>query len=165
MSIKKIYIDMDGVITNFNKKYVEIFNTEPHHTRDKKDFSENWDHFVLKGQFEFLDWFPGGQELVKYAKNLADKGYQVEILSSSGGQKYHEIVTRQKLSWLARHGVTFKANIVPGRKHKTPFAGPDAILIDDTEDVIDAFNHANGHGILHRNWDETKEKLENLLAM
>jgi hypothetical protein len=156
---------MDGVITNFNKRYIEVFNSEPHHTRDRKEFSDNWDQFVLKGQFEFLDWFPGGQELVEYAKQLKEKGYQVEILSSSGGEKYHEIVTRHKKSWLVRHGVTFTPNIVPGRKHKTAYAGPDAILIDDTFDVIESFNGAGGHGILHKSWGETKEQLEKLLAM
>lgn len=165
MKIKRIYIDMDGVITNFNKRYIEVFNTQPHHTRDRKEFSDNWDKFVLKNQFEFLDWFPGGEELIEYANDLKKKGYRVEILSSSGGEKYHELVTRQKKSWLNRHGVTFIANIVPGRRHKTAYAGPDAILIDDTVDVIESFNAANGHGILHKSWGETKEQLEKLLAM
>lgn len=164
MKIKRIYLDMDGVMCNFNKRYVELFDSQPHHTRDRKEFSDNWDLFVLKGQFEFLDWFPGGKELVRYAKQLKEEEYQVEILSSSGGLKYHELVKRQKLAWLARNGVSFKANIVPGRKEKAKYAGPDAILIDDTEDVITSFDKAGGNGILHRNWEETKAKLDVLLA-
>ncbi len=42
--------------------------------------------------------------------------------------------------------IHYKVNIVPGRKHKKEWATPDAVIIDDTPDVIVAWNKANGIG-------------------
>jgi predicted ATP-grasp superfamily ATP-dependent carboligase len=89
---------------------------------------------------------------------------EVEILSSSGGEKFHGEVTVQKINWLKKHGIHYKANIVPGRKHKKEYARADTILIDDTEDVIHDFNAAGGHGILHKDISKTKAQLQKLLA-
>lgn len=165
MKIKKIYLDMDGVICDFEKKYRELFKSEPSESRQRKEFTENWKEFVTKHQFEYLDWFENGQELVAYAKQLKEKGYEVEILSSSGGERFHDLVTRQKLTWLRRNGITFKPNIVSGSRRKAAYATEDSVLIDDTDYVIEAFEKAGGNVIQHRNWEETKAKLEDLLAM
>jgi hypothetical protein len=87
----------------------------------------------------------------------------VEILSSSGGKKYHEQVEADKIKWLKDHNILYKPNIVPGRSYKTAYARPDTILIDDTPEIIDAFNEANGNGILHKDVYITIETLDKLL--
>jgi hypothetical protein len=111
-----------------------------------------------------LPWWPGGQEMVKFAKELVKKGIEVEILTSSGGEKYHNEVREQKTIWLKKQGIAFKPNVVPGRKHKKDYAGPGIVLVDDTPDVIQAFNKAGGIGILHKDLGDTIEKLKILLA-
>lgn len=163
MKIKKIYLDMDGVLSDFESRYEKLYNTKPTSMRDKKNFNVNWDNFVHTKQFEQLDWFPGANDLIRFMNDLHKQGYQIEILSSSGGEKHHQSVEGQKNVWLKSKGIDFKANIVPGRKNKQKYATSETILIDDTEDVIDMFNAAGGHGILHRNWEETKKKLQTLL--
>ena len=87
----------------------------------------------------------------------------VEILSSSGGEKFHGEVTAQKIKWLRGHGINYKANIVPGRKHKKDWAEPTAVIIDDTPDVITAWNKAGGVGILHQDVKDTIKTLDTLL--
>jgi hypothetical protein len=160
--IKKIYLDMDGVVADFEKRYTEIFGKTPHDARDQKEFNPNWKQFIETEQFKTLDWFPGGQELLEFIAKLP---VQVEMLTSSGGQKYHEKVAAQKVYWLVMKNIPYFANVVSGRKLKANYATPETILVDDTEDVIDAFNKAGGHGILHRDAGETIQKIKTLLDM
>ena len=152
---------MDGVLCDFEKKYFELFDESPSNTRSRKNFTPNWKIFVGGSNFSKLDWYPGGKELLSFIRTYP---IEVEILSSSGGERFHEEVTAQKMKWLRDHGIEYKANIVPGRKHKKEYATSETILIDDTPDVIEGFTEAGGHGILHKDVEETKVKLRELLV-
>ena len=154
---------MDGVLCDFEKKFTELYGFLSLAKRDRKTWSKDWEDFILNQKaFEELEWFPGGKELLAYIRKHPN--IHVEILSSSGGEKFHGEVTVQKIKWLRSHGINYKANIVPGRKHKKDYATPEMILIDDTPDVIESFNKAGGHGILHKDITKTKEMLKKLLA-
>jgi ribonucleotide monophosphatase NagD (HAD superfamily) len=157
----KIYLDMDGVLCNFEKKFMEYYGFVSLAKRERKEWSKDWEDFILnKKGFEQLEWFPGGQELLKFIQSTK---LPVEILSSSGGEKFYGEVTVQKINWLKKHGIHYKSNIVSGRKKKAEYATPNTILIDDTEDVIRSFNKAGGIGILHKDSGKTIETLKKLL--
>ncbi len=161
MKVTKIYLDMDGVLCNFEKRYFDLFNETPGSSRDRKEFSQNWTNFIMGDNFEKLELFPGALELLAYVR---DTGIDIEILTSSGGQKYHDLVAKQKDVWLKKQGIAYKRNVVPGRKVKSEYAAKDVILIDDTPDVIEGFNRAGGIGILHKDIGETLQTLDSLLA-
>jgi hypothetical protein len=162
MKMKTLYLDMDGVLCFFEKRFRELFNTMGE--RNRKDFDKNWPSFIQGKNFEDLEKFPGCDKLLAFAKDLQDNhGIKVEILSSSGGEKFHSEVTAQKIKWLCDNGITFKANIVPGSSKKAALATPDAVLVDDTDYVIDAYVKAGGIGILHTDADETIAKLKSML--
>lgn len=152
---------MDGVLCDFEKRFTELYGKDALGARDRKNFTTNWPNFIMDGNFESLEWFPGGKELLDFIQNETD--WEVEILSSSGGEKFHSEVAAQKVVWLCDKDIPYKANIVPGRKHKTAYATPETILIDDTEDIIVNFNAAGGLGILHKDINETLAKLRTLL--
>jgi hypothetical protein len=86
------------------------------------------------------------------------------MLTSSGGQKHYKSVAEQKQVWLNSKGILFKANVVAGRKTKAEYAKSDTILIDDTTDVIQAFNAAGGIGILHKEIGNTLLMLKSLVT-
>jgi hypothetical protein len=161
MKVTKLYLDMDGVLCDFEKRFTELYGKDALGARDRKNFTTNWPNFIMNGNFENLEWFPGGKELLHFIQYATD--WEVEILSSSGGEKFHSEVAAQKVVWLCNKGIPYKANIVPGRKHKTAYATPETILIDDTEDIIVNFNAAGGVGILHKDINETLAKLRTLL--
>jgi hypothetical protein len=152
-----IYLDMDGVICDFNKEYKKTFGLMPAEVdRDKKEFSKNWVVFCEGKHFEKLDWWPGAKDLLDAVSEIAkDPDVRVEMLTSTGIQKYHESVKAQKNKWLSDHGISYFANCVPGRTKKKYYAEPWTVLIDDTDDVIDAFNENGGYGILHRDVSDT----------
>ena len=152
MKVNTIYLDMDGVLTDFDKKYRELFGSDPALVRHNKARCNNWEAFVQGKHFEHLDWHSGGQELLRYLKTLK---VNIEILSSSGGEKFHDEVTRQKLAWLKKHHINYKANIVAGRRLKADYANQNAILIDDTKDNVEQFYGAGGHGIYHTDVHKT----------
>lgn len=165
--IKKIYLDMDGVIADFESRFVSLYGEEAfYNDRSRKNFSTNWTDFVTSEQFKTLDWFPGGKELINYLNLLKEKyGIETEILSSSGGPKYHKLVKEQKIAWLESRGIDYKPNIVPGKSLKAQYATEDSVLIDDTPVVLEKFGDAGGKVILHTNFEETVNKLKTLVPV
>lgn len=141
-----IYVDMDGVIADFEKRYKEKFKVSPEQTRDNKSFGGFFDKFIADKEFATLDMMPDARLLLQFLDTLSEPK---EILSSTASEKWHDNIMPQKKEWLKNHGIQYKANLVPGKKHKYKFATPDSIIIDDTKSVIDDWNKAGGIGIWH----------------
>ena len=157
----KIYLDIDGVLANFDKRYEELFGVAPSEpTRKEEHFQSNCEAFVMGRNFTTLEELPDARQLLDYAFSL---GVPVEILGSSGGKKFYWNVRAQKLEWLSAHKINCPVHIVPGGHLKARYAyGPWYILIDDTPRVIEGFRKAGGTGILHTSASSTIEQLEKL---
>ena len=169
--MKYIYVDMDGVLTNFERRYIELFNQEPKETRDKKNgnkgqYSKNWTTFVESSQFSSLDWMPRGSAIVNTIRHY-EQQYKIEVklLTSSGGTDQHNSVTEQKLRWVKQNTIPWPAIVVPGRRYKKLFANKDSFIIDDTPDVIEAFVSNGGHGVIHddKSYDYTIFRMKEFL--
>ena len=151
--ISMIYLDMDGVIADFTKRYKELYRMEPKDAEKKKQFDKFFNEFIATGQFAKLDLMPGAIDgLTFLRKHLT---IPTQILSSTANEARYEDISNQKLIWLQTHGITFSTNFVPGKRHKYKFAAPDKIIIDDTQSVIDQWREAGGIGILHKDWPST----------
>ena len=150
--IDKIYLDLDGVIANFTKRYKEVYGVDPDSKRGRKDFNDNFGNFIKTKQFETLELLPDASLLIEYLKN---QELPVEILSSTGRPENHEEVSRQKTVWLCEHGIPFKGNFVPGKELKKNFASPTSLIIDETLSVIDDWKEAGGPAIHHKNARDT----------
>lgn len=159
MKIKTLYLDLDGVVADFDRRWLDLFNETPGSSRNQKHFNPNWEQFIRGENFSTLDLFPGAEALIEYVRSI-DQNVNVEILSSSGGKTFHNEVSIQKNEWLMKLDIHYTRNFVPGRSLKRNYATPDSILVDDTEDVIESFNKAGGIGILHKDAAVTIELLK-----
>jgi len=166
MTIKRIYLDMDGVLCDFERKYTEVFG-EPsmYGTDHPPSFHKNWEKFVQNDLFSFLEYFPGAENLLKFINSecVWERYIQVMILSSSGGHGYETKITKQKEQWLIGKEIYYNPIVVPGRRYKCLYANKHSVLIDDVEKNITQFKEKGGHGIVHTSAEDTINQLENMM--
>ena len=161
--IKKIFVDMDGVLADFVKgvegpKYLNgpLINAEDYDSR-KVELSN-------KGLFRDLPKLDGMEQLVEYIQlESLRKGIYWEILTCTGMQNRQK-VAKDKIAWVRKFvnedvvvTCTFKGI------QKAAFAKEGYILIDDTEKNIVAWNQAGGTGILFKDTASCINELKTLL--
>lgn len=146
VKITKIYLDMDGVIADFDGRYKELYKIYPSEADTYKVFDGFFAQFIAEEQFAKLDLLPDAVELIEYLKTLS---IPTEILSSTSSERRDADIRKQKLEWLDKHGITFPVNLVPGKRFKKDYSNPNVLLIDDTSVNIDQWRKEGGIGILH----------------
>lgn len=144
--ITKIYLDMDGVIADFDKRYKELYKIAPKDADTYKTFDKFFTTFIAERQFAKLDLMPDAMELINHLRSLP---IPTEILSSTSSERRDAEIREQKVEWLHKHNLTFPINLVPGKRLKRNFSNPSSILIDDTAQNIDQWRAEGGVGILH----------------
>lgn len=150
--ISCIFLDMDGVIADFVKRYKEVFNMLPVQAERRHRFEHLFDSFISNNNFATLDLMPGAMEGITFLRKAS---VPTQILSSTSNEERYDVIRKQKLVWLQTHGITFNPIFVPGKDLKQEYAAPDKIIIDDTESVIDQWKARGGIGILHKDWMTT----------
>lgn len=151
-----LYLDMDGVLADFNKEYLK-------HDPQKAD-RKRFRSAVLDDKiFEKLDFMPDTQELLNHVSKL--HGIKIEILTSMGTHDPFQgnAAKQQKMAWLEKHNIPYRANFVRSKSEKAQYATPTSILIDDSPGCISPFIEKGGHGILHHKASETIRILDSTI--
>ena len=148
-----LYLDMDGVLCNFDKAY----RTYDPQKADRKRFRQAVMEYHI---FEDLEFMPDTQELLNHVSKLRD--IDVQILTSMGTYESLQAnaAKTQKMRWLDKHNIPYKPNFVHSKAEKAKYATPSSILIDDSVGCITPFVAAGGHGILHTNASQTNSILD-----
>jgi 5'(3')-deoxyribonucleotidase len=150
----KIFCDMDGVLVDFEKGYLELTGLDisgQWHTTP-----EFWNPINEKGQefWDNLEWMKDGKKLWSYIEE-----YYPVLLSSPSRNGYGS--RKGKNSWVNRElpGVPL---LLEYSNNKKKYAGEDCILIDDRDSNIEQWISNGGIGILHKDFDTTVIELEKL---
>jgi hypothetical protein len=153
----KLYLDMDGVVANFMKEYRAYAHSDLH---DREKFRKSVMEYKI---FEKLEKMPHADLLLHRVSIFDPRWVQIEMLTSMGTHRTEQgaEAKRQKLAWLKKHGITYKANFTRNKEEKSLYATPTSILIDDSIGCIEPFVAKGGLGILHK--DENIQKTLNTL--
>ena len=164
VSAYTIYLDMDGVIADFDQRFMDVSGMTPNEYKDKHGLKKFWNLIDKENKVKFwvgIPLMPGAKELVDYISQ-----YDYEILTAPSIRKQSRI---GKTVWLRKiHPDLFpntpKINFKPAKeKHqiKTNLTKTD-ILIDDKVSTIDTWNSSGGTGILYTSANNAIQQLKKL---
>lgn len=147
----KIYVDMDGVLTHFDKAVKEINGAsglkEDATEKEKNDMYKKIERAGRKFWSE-MDWHPNGKKLWYLLKP-----FNPVLLSSPG---YFSEAEAGKRDWIKKNIPGIPAFI---NRDKAQYAERDALLIDDTEDNVGAWRDAGGKAIHYTDFEDVEKKI------
>jgi len=150
----QIYCDMDGVLTDFEKRFVELLRqegpkyyskaviaqvTRPKHFEALEGQEEFWkfiDQYIGLEFWSEMEWMPNGRELWSFIQP-----YNPIILTSPSEQNTSRLGKRL---WVKEHLVPAPPVEFRFGDAKSDFANERAILIDDRPSNLQAFAAKGG---------------------
>jgi len=160
----KIYVDMDGVVADFDTRFRDLSGMAPRDFETKYGKKAFWDLIDEENKVKFwvgIPPMPGASELISFVAK-----HDYEMLTAPSIKKQSRL---GKNLWIRNHTgdifpskprVNFKA---AKEKHliKPQLTSFD-ILIDDKASTIDSWNAAGGTGILYQSASQVISKLKKL---
>lgn len=151
-----LYVDMDGVLTDFDRQLSDILGYPTKGTETSgKNSAKVWKKIEDAGvkYWSEMPWMPEGRRLWDHIKK-----YGPTILTAPAR---HEDCKVGKRKWI-QDNIPGTPYIMETKKYL--YADPNSILIDDREKNINAWEKAGGVGILHKNTEDTITLLEEIMS-
>jgi len=159
----KIYVDMDGVVADFDKRFTDLAGMGPREFEEKYGKNAFWD-FIDEGDNKLVFWvgippMPDAQQLMNFVSN-----YDYEMLTAPSLKKQSVMGKGLWMKNQTNKGLFSSKPKVNYKSAKTKkdFAAPNHILIDDREDTVNSWRAAGGIGILHTSAASTINQLKKL---
>ena len=149
-----LYVDLDGVLTNFEYQFKQISNGISIDKYESKFGADATWQLVGESGEEFwsqMPWMTDGKKLWSYVKYKEPK-----ILSTPSRNKSSKT---GKIKWVKQNLGSVEILL---EENKEKYSSNNSILIDDTKENIDKWNAKNGIGILHTNASDTIKKLKEI---
>lgn len=154
----KIYVDLDGVLADFDGFYFQKFGYYPRNADVLE--AEMWKNINEFDRFFFhLPLMKDAKKLWNYVNSI--EGVKAKILTATGWR--FEDVSGQKISWCEKNLSIPKEDIITVKRGpvKAEYADSKSILIDDTfTKCIEPWVNAGGLGIHHKDVDSTIEQIK-----
>ena len=159
-----IYLDMDGVVANFDKRFEDLSGMTPSEFISKYDKNAFWDLIDEKHKIAFwrgIEVMPGADRLVNYVAQ-----YPYEMLTAPSAKKQSVI---GKSLWIKdKVGTLYSSQpkVTYKRAKEKHLVKPNLtkfdILIDDKPSTIDNWNNAGGTGIFYQSASQVINDLKKL---
>ncbi len=157
-NIKKIYIDLDGVLADFDKWKLEYAKTYQEILINNSEFWRQASK--VNHLYKHLDVMPDAFKLLKYLKSL---NIPLAILTGIPKKSSMPEAEQDKRDWVKKYIGDIEFNIGPYSVNKQRFSGPGLVLIDDNELNITQWIQKGGIGILYTDFNSCKKELEKYL--
>jgi 5'(3')-deoxyribonucleotidase len=166
-----IYLDMDGVLADFNTAARQYLNAT---RQDEQDAERNgrwpahsWGRLVNAPNFyRHLPKMPQADELYALAMRFRDElGWDVKILTAIPTKNEVPDVFQDKFDWVAEHYPGLRICFGPYSHDKHRHAEPNDILVDDRESNCREWTAtgATAVRVLSQDYPAALAQLENLL--
>ncbi len=165
MIIQKIFIDMDGVLADFNKGLIELLNIQPMPQENQPvEWQEKMWNKISKYSRFYLDLQPISGAVESFKNLYTIFGDKIEILTGIPKPTRNvPFASQDKTEWVKRYlSSDVKVNTVL-RAEKLNFSkGREYILIDDYSKNIKECTNTGGTGILFDNWQNVMSEINSL---
>lgn len=154
----KLFLDMDGVLADFDKRAEEILGMPCYEYEWKYGTEMFWRHLHSDPNF-FLSFDP-----MPDLDHLWDKVCHLfpTVLTALPNNEHRDAVREQKLEWISKYLGEWVPMITCDTKEKTRFCEIDDILVDDRNVNQRAWINAGGHFVHHYNAHDTVAELQDL---
>lgn len=158
--IKRIFVDMDGVLADFNTGVETLTGREfPNTDAGHNDYDERKEELTNKRLFRNLPPMPDMYDLIAYIRHT---GLPWEILTAAGVIN-RELVVFDKNEWIREYvSPSVVVTCTMTGSQKGMFAIKGSVLIDDRQKNLDAWEAHGGIGILHTSAEDTINQLKEL---
>jgi 5'-nucleotidase len=154
----RLYIDLDGVMADFDKYFFDSFGVES----NKLDDPTLWKWINGAGNFfSSLPLMPGALEFFKSVEHL-----NPTILTACPKSNY-TVAATQKRQWVYKH-LSENVTVIPmmGGKNKCLFMhSPGDVLIDDFEKNCIPWREHGGIAIQHTNFAVTSKIVKDIFKL
>lgn len=157
-----IYVDLDGVLVDFDNGFKAISNGIDKSMYIKQHGIHKFWQLINSHKQEWwenLNWMPDGAKLWEAIKNK-----NVKVLTSGSTRNTGVMAINGKNKWVSDHLGLVETIVVNSSHDKQKYARPGDILIDDLYSNISAWTVKKGIGILHRNAEDTIIKLNDVIG-
>jgi 5'(3')-deoxyribonucleotidase len=152
MQIDKIYIDMDGVLSDFDGWKATI----PGLTEQNL-----WEHVAKVDHFfSHLKLMPEATLLMEYLRGL---DIPLAILTALPRRSTVPTGAEDKHKWIVQHFGDMEFHAAKSAVYKQQWAGPGLVLIDDSELNIPQWKAQGGIGIRYTGFMPCYDRMERLL--
>lgn len=158
--LNTIFIDMDGVTTDFDKQFEKIVGVAPQFA-NRNDHYKNFSKFVREKGFQNAPLMPNAKTLIKSLVDISrEHNVRLQYLTSDGSMReFRSQVMLQKMNWLHKHGLWLgEGNFLlsHGWRGKSDHASALTLLIDDTDRNVQHFTEHGGNAVLYKDADCAK---------
>jgi len=148
--MRTIYIDMDGVVADFDTFAEEILGREIGWGDTTQDLSaEEWLRLASVDRLYYqLPLMPDATKLVAYVKSLSTR-FQIGFLTAIPRRTTIPSARADKQAWVDKYFPGMRMDIGPFSHDKHKWCSPGDILVDDRPSNIREWNAAGGLAIYH----------------